>query len=449
MHPPAISVIVATYNWSAALRCAIRSVLLQTVQDFEVLVVGDGCTDDTAAIVTAFDDSRIRWHNLETNVGSQWAPNNFGLQQAAADWVAYLGHDDIWYPTHLEAILQTARKTDAGLVSSVVILYGPTGSGIRGLAGILPDGVFGEHDFVPPSGLAHRRSLTDSIGFWPHPETTSLPVDAAYLRTALATGLSTASTNELTVFKFHAGWRRDAYKLKSTVEQEALLGRIETGIDFRHDELLGLLLARATDKLVDIKFPDVPDMAPGAISRATRTFRGVEPRFPVAELRQLDATERFYLTDRDPGFEWHLDETDERFGPFRWTGPEVRSSVDLPVLVDTDLLIRVHVIHTIGPSTLEQLELFVNSRPVDCRLEKTTSETIVVHGLAQMGPESAPENGLRISLAVDKVQRPIDLGVNEDRRWLGIAVNWIEIEPVVASRDGAHVSPAQDQSASD
>jgi glycosyltransferase involved in cell wall biosynthesis len=85
---PAISVIIATYNWSAALRCAIRSVLLQTMQDFEVLVVGDACTDDSQAVVTDFNDARIRWHNLDTNYGSQWGPNNYGLAHAAADWVA-------------------------------------------------------------------------------------------------------------------------------------------------------------------------------------------------------------------------------------------------------------------------------------------------------------------------------------------------------------------------
>jgi glycosyltransferase involved in cell wall biosynthesis len=432
MPPPAISVIIATYNWSAALRCAVRSVLLQTLQDFEILVVGDGCTDDTEAVVADFKDPRIRWHNLETNWGSQWAPNNFGLQHAAADWVAYLGHDDIWYPTHLEAILRTARETQAALVTSVMILYGSPGSGIRGLAGIFAGGLFGANDFVPPSGIAHRRSITDIIGFWLDPETSGLPVDAAYLRTALATGLPVASTNELTTFKFNAAWRRDAYKLKSTAEQEEMLDRIETGIDFRHVELLGVLHARVADKLIDMKFPAELSSAPVAVThRANRRFKGLERRFAAADLRRLEGPERFHITDIDPGFEWHLDETDERFGPFRWTGPAVLSAVDLPVLFGADLLIRIHVIHSITPTAVEQLKLFVNSRPVEYRLERTASETFVVHGLARIDPHGSPDDGLRIGLEVDKVLRPIDLGVNEDHRWLGIAVNWIEVEPIV------------------
>src|SRR5689334_22011953 len=48
---PLVSVIIATYNWSSVLRLAVHSVLWQTHQDFEILVVGDGCTDDSEAVV--------------------------------------------------------------------------------------------------------------------------------------------------------------------------------------------------------------------------------------------------------------------------------------------------------------------------------------------------------------------------------------------------------------
>src|SRR5581483_3163283 len=98
---PAVSIVVATYNWSSALRCALRSIQLQSVRDFEVLVVGDGCTDDSETVVRSFEDPRFRWANLPRNHGGQYAPNNHGLDLARADWVAYLGHDDIWHPRHL------------------------------------------------------------------------------------------------------------------------------------------------------------------------------------------------------------------------------------------------------------------------------------------------------------------------------------------------------------
>lgn len=57
------------------------------------------------------------------------------------------------------------------------------------------------------------------------------------------------STHELTVFKFNAGWRRDAYKTKRTAEQEAMLGRIERGAEFRHEELLKVVQSVVDDKL--------------------------------------------------------------------------------------------------------------------------------------------------------------------------------------------------------
>src|ERR1700692_4573899 len=92
---PSISIIVATYNWSSALYCALRSIQLQTFRDFEVLVVGDGCTDDSESVVRSLNDARFKWHNLPQNYGSQYAPNNRGLELAKAKWGAYLGEDDI------------------------------------------------------------------------------------------------------------------------------------------------------------------------------------------------------------------------------------------------------------------------------------------------------------------------------------------------------------------
>jgi glycosyltransferase involved in cell wall biosynthesis len=71
---PTISVIIAAFNWSATLRCALTSVKLQTFADFEVLVVGDGCTDDSGAVVAAFDAPHFKWHNLGRNSGGQSAP---------------------------------------------------------------------------------------------------------------------------------------------------------------------------------------------------------------------------------------------------------------------------------------------------------------------------------------------------------------------------------------
>src|SRR3954470_16607752 len=115
---PAISVIIATYNRSRALACAIESVLRQTFTDWELLVVGDGCTDDTVETVAEYmrRDVRVRFINLERNWGEQSGPNNVGRTLARAPLIAYLSHDDLWLPHHLKACSEVLAVTRADLV---------------------------------------------------------------------------------------------------------------------------------------------------------------------------------------------------------------------------------------------------------------------------------------------------------------------------------------------
>ena len=102
---PRVTVVIATYNWATVLPYSIGSVLDQTFTDFEVLVVGDGCTDESGDVVTAVDDPRVHWRNLPSNVGHQSGPNNAGIRAASGDVIAYLGHDDLWLPNHLELLV--------------------------------------------------------------------------------------------------------------------------------------------------------------------------------------------------------------------------------------------------------------------------------------------------------------------------------------------------------
>jgi glycosyltransferase involved in cell wall biosynthesis len=116
------------YNWSSVLRYAIRTVLWQTYSRFELLVVGDGCTDDSGDVVAAFGAPRVRWHNLPRNPGHQSVPNNIGLQMARCEYVAYLGHDDVWFPTHLSVLVKALERTQADLAYTRSVMLGPPGS---------------------------------------------------------------------------------------------------------------------------------------------------------------------------------------------------------------------------------------------------------------------------------------------------------------------------------
>ena len=103
---PLVTVVTATYNRSGILPLALRSLQLQTFTEWEAWVVGDGCTDESEAAVAALGDPRIHWTNLPANSGSQAIPNNEGIRRARGQYIAYLSHDDLWLPWHLEGLLQ-------------------------------------------------------------------------------------------------------------------------------------------------------------------------------------------------------------------------------------------------------------------------------------------------------------------------------------------------------
>ena len=111
---PKVSVIIPLYNKAAFIERAIDSILSQTVQDFEIVVVNDGSTDGGEIIVNAYTDSRIRLINQE-NSGVSVARNN-GVYASRAEFVAFLDADDEWLPDFLDTVLRLRRKwPDAGL----------------------------------------------------------------------------------------------------------------------------------------------------------------------------------------------------------------------------------------------------------------------------------------------------------------------------------------------
>src|SRR5215468_5764628 len=99
--PPRVSVVVPVFNRPIAVARAINSVLVQTCQDFEIIVVDDASTDDTAAAVASIRDSRVRSIRHDRNRGGS-AARNTGIEAAGAPLVAFLDSDDEWLPSKLE-----------------------------------------------------------------------------------------------------------------------------------------------------------------------------------------------------------------------------------------------------------------------------------------------------------------------------------------------------------
>ncbi len=110
---PVISVVIPLYNKGRYVKRTIDSVLSQEFQDFEVIVVDDGSTDDGPEIVKQFDDRRIRIVTQE-NAGVS-AARNRGIQEAQADLIAFLDADDEWLPDFIETVVGLAERfPDAG-----------------------------------------------------------------------------------------------------------------------------------------------------------------------------------------------------------------------------------------------------------------------------------------------------------------------------------------------
>src|SRR5689334_1491177 len=95
MHPH-VSAIITTYNYAQFIRGAIESVLQQTVCPAEIVVVDDGSTDNTAAIVARYAAAGVRYVYQEN--GGASAARNRGLRETQGELVAFLDGDDRWLP---------------------------------------------------------------------------------------------------------------------------------------------------------------------------------------------------------------------------------------------------------------------------------------------------------------------------------------------------------------
>lgn len=121
-----ISVIIPLYNKELHVGRAISSVLSQSYQDFEIIIVDDGSTDDSANIVKLYKDFRITLIHQE-NAGVSSARNR-GIEEATGDLIAFLDADDEWMPDHLRTIIRLAQKYPyAGIYASSYKITSLTG----------------------------------------------------------------------------------------------------------------------------------------------------------------------------------------------------------------------------------------------------------------------------------------------------------------------------------
>jgi glycosyltransferase involved in cell wall biosynthesis len=238
MNVPSVTIVIPTFNWSSVLPYSIGSALRQTFTDFELLVIGDACTDDSASVVGAIGDERVRWINLATNAGHQSGPNNEGLRQARGRYVAYLGHDDLWLPHHLDCLVR-AVEGGADLAFGLTAMVHPDDRRIE----LAPSGLqYQSGVWLPPTAVLHRRKAVDDVGGWRHPRETPIDAEADLWRRVHDAGRRIEAVPRLTAIKFPAVWRKNVYVDRPHHEQAKWFARVAHESDLEA-QLLGRLLA--------------------------------------------------------------------------------------------------------------------------------------------------------------------------------------------------------------
>ena len=235
-----VSIVVATYNRSNVLRLAIESAIAQTHTDWRMHVIGDACTDDSAAVVASFGDPRIEWVNLPVNHGDQSIPNNHGVARSEGRYVAFLNHDDLWFPDHLERCLECLDASRAGGV------YAPVGIvATDGRVELWPSWT-GRYEATrvqaPASGWLLRRDLVDRIGPWRHRHECFEPPSRDWLLRAMRRGETIEQLPYLTVLAPHSGARAGSYARRDDAELHELWGRMRTRPAFREELLAAIAL---------------------------------------------------------------------------------------------------------------------------------------------------------------------------------------------------------------
>jgi glycosyltransferase involved in cell wall biosynthesis len=172
-----VTVVVPAYQREAAIAAALASVTAQTYRGLEVLVVDDGSTDGTAAVVEglAAADRRIRLIRFDRNQGRS-AARNEGMDQATGEFVTFLDSDDLYAPTRIEHLVAAARRhPDVDVFVDDVMQWARTDDGLvlRNRT-VYPTGVLpgpprriwleGYLRFSGASKLFLRRRLTETIG---------------------------------------------------------------------------------------------------------------------------------------------------------------------------------------------------------------------------------------------------------------------------------------------
>lgn len=307
---PPITIVTSTYNWPSALSQAIPTALAQTFSDFEYLIVGDGCTDETESVVRGFNDPRIVWRNLPANSGNQSDVNRVALEWARGEFIAYLNHDDLWFPDHLETLIAPLLANDFDMIHSLCIEVSPPGHHHRGILGLPHSDADGVHFAMPmTTTVLHTAAAAREVGGWTNwRETTEVPTHH-FFRKLFKLRHAFGVVPHITALKFHSGDRLNSYSLKDGSEQARFASLIAGDPSLRYREAMVALacgcLGETSPKLAQPSIPSNP--LPGWQIEQWRRMRGLPPMISLGtnepgEIKPLPAARPSFLEPNDGGF---------------------------------------------------------------------------------------------------------------------------------------------------
>jgi glycosyltransferase involved in cell wall biosynthesis len=212
---PRVSVLLPTHNRADVALLAVASVLAQTESDFELLVVADGCTDDTCARIDRLRDPRIRIFDLPKAPHFGYANRNVALREARGRYVAFAAHDDLLFPDHLAQLVHAIEASGAEWVYSRPLWVSTDGVIVPYAANLTVADEL-EHfltvaNYIPAACVLHTRECLDRYGYWP--EHVDRAADWRYWITIIEGG-GRANMGYLptpTCLHFSANWKQSRF----------------------------------------------------------------------------------------------------------------------------------------------------------------------------------------------------------------------------------------------
>ncbi|HEX2476041.1 MAG TPA: glycosyltransferase family 2 protein [Lacipirellulaceae bacterium] len=449
---PTVSIIISAYNRPRVIAFAIKSVLASDFEDWETIVVGDGCNAETEEAVRAFTDARIRFHNLPSNTGHQSAPHNKGVELARGEFVLFLNQDDMYFPDHISKRVAFMRATGADLSWSPILLLqhcglekGPVDveKDVLTLDGAVADGRFNPRSFIISSCWAVRRETCHEVGPWLLPNKTRLSPSQEWLYRAHIQGRRMEYHRHVSVICIHSGARRSSY----------LSAR-----SFEHERAWSWLIAGPIERLNLMHCVAVHEASDLVLTRALLAGR-VHPRRTLVEnvLHKLGvhphSTQRYFeglakgewvgghmrFTSSKPpelplkghlpagsgaaedflGRGWHSGEDHGR-----WTAAEIAEIFfTAPAQADdTGKLVLEVCGHTLRAG--DKVTFTLNG---GAPITKAIGGADEVTAIALPGPGT-----FHLTIGIEKPASPQSLGLSGDRRVVGYWLSWLRIAPVLA-----------------